>query len=51
MVNASEQVIGAEKTSFDIRLITNIQGNATKCERKHSTSLIRFCPTIHIYSF
>ncbi len=29
--------IGAEQTTFDILSITDIRGNATECERKHSS--------------
>ncbi len=44
-------VIGAEQTSFDIRSITNIRGNATEYERRHLPSLVRFCYTVHKYPF
>ncbi len=41
-------VIGAKQTSLMFAQFTNIRGNATKCERKHSPSLVCFCCTIHI---
>ncbi len=49
--NTSKQVNSTEQTSFDIRSVTNIRGNATECERRHLPSPIFFCRTIHVYPF
>ncbi len=46
--NKSSEVTGTEQTSFDNHSVTDIQGDATKCERRHSPLLICFCHTIHI---
>ncbi len=55
MANVSKQIVtqslARKKYPLTFAQFTDIGGNATKCERRHSPSLVRFYCTIHISHF